>query len=148
MKLDELKEKVLEAWEFLTEFKSQIAQPGNFKPEVKQFGDLRQKATWIKALARFEAINAHHSCLDASSLLLHGFNFTPDRWDYEYRHEILDEFLMFPDALDILRRGLEQIYHAPYNASDRSEAHGFFELVEEQRTREGRAIGAVAQLLR
>lgn len=137
MKLSELKQKVYRSWEFLSSFKGQLLNPGNFKPEVRIFGDLRRKDTWIKALARFEAILAYQSCLDASSLLLYSFNFTPDRWDYEYRHQIFEEFLMYGNALDLINLGLEQLHQYPYTEDDRREAHGFFDLVSEQRRRGG-----------
>ncbi|MBD2054470.1 hypothetical protein H6F88_00200, partial [Oculatella sp. FACHB-28] len=100
-KTGELKQHVWEEWEQLNSFKGVLAQPQNFKPEVRQFGDLRCKATWVKALARFTAVNVYKSCLDAYSLILHDFNFKPERWDYEFRELILNEFLAMPDALDL-----------------------------------------------
>lgn len=72
----------------------------NFKGEMrKEFGDLRFKKTWIKALARYEALNAFHNCLDAHSLILHTLNFTEDRWDYEFRHQIFVKWTQ--DASDM-----------------------------------------------
>lgn len=138
MKLSELKEKVYQAWKDLNTWKGGILmQPENFKPEMKTFGDLRRKDTWIKALARFHATLAYNSCLDAWSLITHTLNFTPDDWDYEYRHLIFEEFLLYPDALDLLKLGLEQLYSADFTPREREEAHGFFELVAEQQTRRG-----------
>ncbi|HBB35047.1 MAG TPA: hypothetical protein DDZ80_27250 [Cyanobacteria bacterium UBA8803] len=134
MKLAQLKQKVYEAWEFLNTYKGRVLQPENFKLEMLSFGDLRRKDTWVSALARFEALNAYHNCLDAYMLILNDFNFTRDRWDYEYRHQILDEFLMIPDALDLLELGLEQLLKEPFAPENRREASGFFELVEEQRS--------------
>lgn len=109
MKLNELKQKVYTAWEFLSGYRGCIIQPENFKLEVRQFGDLRRKDTWIKALARFEALNASHDCLDAYNLILQTFNFTPNRWDYEFRYVIFDEFLMIPGGLELIQLGLEQL---------------------------------------
>ena len=146
MKLLQLKQKVYEAWEQLSGFKGILVQPDQFQPEIKQFGDLRRKDTWSKALARFEALNAYKSCLDAYSLILNDFNFTPDRWDYEFRYQILDEFLMIPDGLDLIRLGLEQLFSSTFTPQEREEAHGFFELVEEQRSRTGLPIESVWQL--
>jgi len=139
MKLPELKQKVYQSWLSLASFKGQVLNPDAFKPEVRKFGDLRRKATWVNALARFEATFAHRSCLDASSLVLYSFNFTSDRWDYEYRNQIFEEFLLYGDSLDLIKLGLEQIYQHPYTEDDRREAHGFFELVAEQRR-----LGSVA----
>lgn len=146
MKLPELKQRVYEAWEFLSGYRGSVLQPERFKPEMRTFGDLRRKETWVQALARFEALNAAHDCLDAYNLILISFNFTPDRWDYEYRHRILDEFLMVPGAIDLLKLGLEQLFTSPFTDQDRSEAHGFFELVAEQPGRFGLPVGSVRQL--
>lgn len=138
MKLTELKQHVWDAWEFLNEWKGQVLQPENFVAEVKRFGDRRYKRTWVKALAHFEAVNAHQNCLDAYMLILNDFNFTPDRWDYEYRHEILDAFLMYPDSLDLIKTGLEQLLSSDFTPTEQAEAHGFFELVEERGGEPGR----------
>ena len=135
MKLQELKEKVYECWTDLNTFKGVLAQPENFIPEMQTFGDLRRKDTWVKALARFRATFAYRSCLDAWSLILYTFNFTPDYWDYEYRHAIFEEFLMYSDGIDLIKLGLEQLYSVDFTQKDREEAHGFFELVAEQQAR-------------
>lgn len=133
MKLRELKQRVFESWEFLSGYRGCVVLPENFKPEVKaEFGDLRYKETWIKALARYEALNALHDCLDAHYLVLHTLNFTEDRWDYEFRHRIFDEFLMIPQALPLLKLGLEQLVSSSFSDHDRREAHGFLELVAEK----------------
>lgn len=146
MKLSELKQATYQAWQDLNTWKGQVMQPENFKSEVKTFGDLRRKDTWVRALARFEATFAHRSCLDAWSLILHSFNFTPDREDYEYRHAIFEEFLLYPDALDLIKLGLEQLYSADFTPQEREEANGFFELVAEQQTRRGLPINIVRRL--
>lgn len=110
MKLQELKHKVYEAWEFLSGYRGCVVLPENFKGEVrKEFGDLRSKKTWTQALAHYEALNAFHDCLDAHYLILHTLNFTEDRWDYELRHLIFEEFLTIPGALGLLKLGLEQL---------------------------------------
>ena len=133
MKLRELKSKVYEAWEFLSGYRGCVVLPENFKAEVrKEFGDLRFKETWIQALARYEALNAFHDCLDAHALIRHTLNFTQDRWDYEFRHRIFDEFLRIPRALDLLKLGLEQLMSDSFTPSDRREADGFYQLVAEQ----------------
>jgi hypothetical protein len=137
MKLRELKQKVYDAWEFLSGYRNCVVLPENFKGEVrKEFGDLRYKETWIRALARYEALNAFHDCLDAHQLILHTLNFTEDRWDYEFRYRIFDEFLMIPDALDLLKLGLEQLMSDSFTPSDRRDANGFYQLVAGQQGRD------------
>ena len=137
MKLYELKPKVYDAWEFLSSYRGCVMLPEHFKADVrKEFGDLRYKETWIRALARYEALNAFHDCLDAHSLVLHALNFTKDRWDYEFRYRIFDEFLTIPGALDLLKLGLEQLMSDSFTPSDRRDADGFYQLVAEQRGRD------------
>lgn len=142
MKLPALKQKVRESWETLNTWKDGVViQPENFEQDVKQFGDCRYKKTWIKALARFKAVKIHRNCLDAWTLIIISFNYTPDRWDYEYRHEILDEFLMYSDGLELLKTGLEQIFASDdLSPREQREAkkNGFFKLVGE---REGECGG-------
>jgi hypothetical protein len=114
-----------------------VVLPENFKKEVRQeFGDLRCKETWIRALARYEALNAFHDCLDAHYLVLHTLNFTEDRWDYEFRYHIFDEFLMIPGALDLLKLGLEQLMSESFTPSDRRDADGFYQLVAAKQGRD------------
>ncbi|NEQ51433.1 MAG: hypothetical protein F6K11_15045 [Leptolyngbya sp. SIO3F4] len=136
MKLPELKKRVWNAWTRFNQASGVVTQPKNYVHDVKQFGDRRYKVTWIKALAHFSAQASYESCLDAYMLVLNSFNFTPDRWDYEYRHEILDAFLMYPNGLELIKTGLEQLLELTPQEQD--EAHGFFELVEERGTQPGR----------
>lgn len=137
MKLCDLKSKVFDAWEFLSSYRGCVVLAENFKTEVRQeFGDLRYKDTWIRALARYEALNAFHDCLDAHYLVLHTLNFTEGRWDYGLRHRIFDEFLMIPGALDLIKLGLEQLMSDSFTSSDREDADGFYQLVAEQRGRD------------
>lgn len=137
MKLRELKSKVYEAWEFLSSYRDCVVLPEHFRGEVRQeFGDLRYKETWMRALARYEALNAFHDCLDAHYLVLHTLNFTKDRWDYEFRYRIFDEFLIIPGALDLLKLGLEQLMSDSFTPSDRRDADGFYQLVAAQQGRD------------
>lgn len=139
MKLPELKRRVRRSWESLNTWKgSVVAQPGDFEKEIKRFGDRRYKKTWVQALCRFEAMLSYKSCLDSWALLTISFNFTPDRWDYEYRHQILEEFLAYPDGLEIIRDGLEHLFSADFTPREREEANGFFRLVEEREGERGR----------
>ena len=139
MKLPEIKRRTRKVWDSLNAWKDGVVlQPENFDKDVKSFGDRRYKKTWIQALCRFEAMLSYKSCLDAWALVAISLNFTPDRWDYEYRHQILDEFLMYPDGLELIREGLEQLFSSDFDSQERENVNGFFRLVEE---REGRGRG-------
>ena len=48
--------------------------------------------------------------MDAYTLIIQHFNFTEDNWEYEFRYQILDEFLCLPGALEALRTGFEQLF--------------------------------------
>jgi len=144
MKLPELKRRTEEAWQDLHESYGAIAT-GSCKDEVRaNFGDLRKRSTWVQALASFEARFHHAACLDAWSLILHSFNVTPDRWDYEIRHEFFEAFLQLPDGLELLKMGLEQLF--TYFTAEEQECNGFLELVSEQRERRGfDAVGLIGR---
>lgn len=138
MKMKQLKAKVKRIWEKLhTQQDGVVIAPQSFETTVKRMGDRRYKKTWIKALARFQADWLHETCLDAWSLVAYSFNFTPDRWDYEYRHEIFDEFLMHPEGLELVRAGLEQLFSADFKPKEKEKANGFFRLLEQRGTRGG-----------
>ena len=147
MRLDELKERVYEAWEALSTYNSALVQPENFKKEVSAFGDLRFKATWQKAYAAFVARNIFDSNSDNRTLVTVQLYFSPLRWDWELRQEILDQFLAIPEGVDCIINGLEQIFSYPSNQEEQEKAYGVFELVQEQSGGGARvAVGFVRQL--
>ena len=115
MKLPELKQRVYQAWERRCWYNQSVIQSELFQSEMRQYGDLRCKTTWIKALTNFHALNIWDGCLDAHTLLTQHFKFSPQRWDYEFRHQIIDEFLTLPGALEALRTGFEQILEEDIN---------------------------------
>ncbi|NEP61210.1 MAG: hypothetical protein F6K31_30240 [Symploca sp. SIO2G7] len=142
MKLPELKKRVWRTWCHINSWKGELTSPPeSYVAEVKGFGDRRYKKTWIKALARFEAMFTYETCLDAWALISISFNFTPGHRNYEYRHEILDEFLMYPDGLEMIKDGLEQVFSTDCSPQERENAHGFFKLLEERES-EHRGIGS------
>ena len=149
MKLKELKQEVYECWEDLSKFHDAIVQPETFKPEMRQFGDLRRKSTWEKAYAAFFAKVNWDSGITEHTAIAYVFNFTPDRWDYELRHEILDQYLAIPGAMEFIAGGLEQIYRSS-DRSDQECADAFLEVVSEQ-SRRGTAefpVGSLRRLAR
>ncbi len=58
--------------------------------------------------------------------------YTPDEWDWELRHEILDQFLTLPGGLDCIINGLEQILKYPIDPEEVEIANGVLKLVQEQ----------------
>lgn len=134
MKLTELKAQVQDLWEgYTTYYGDALVQPENFKKGIRQeFGDLRKRTTWEQAFCRYSALHSRVGLLDADRLIRYDFNFTPDREDYPYRHQIFDEWLTLPEGLELIRLGLELLYR-DYTAQEREQAHGFFELVQERR---------------
>lgn len=135
MKIQDLKQRTWEAWAELNTWQGDLLLPGIYVEEIRRIGDRRCKATWRKALARFEAMLIHQSCLDAWSLIRYSFNFTPDRWDYELRYEILDEFLSYSNGAELIKMGLEQLLSKNFTTQERKAADGFFRLVEGQQGR-------------
>ncbi len=58
MKLPELKQRVYQAWERRCWYNQSVIQPELFPSEIRQYGDLRYKTTWIKALTNnFPLVN-------------------------------------------------------------------------------------------
>ncbi|MBP0017995.1 MAG: hypothetical protein J7647_10610 [Cyanobacteria bacterium SBLK] len=146
MNFAELKKETYEMWECVSTFKGAVVQPEYFKGEVKTFGDLRCKETWKKAYCSFYAKMIRSSILDAYNLILYQFNPSPDDWDYELRYRIFEEFLTFPDGLDFIKLGLEQLFSSDFTRQDREEARGFFLMVQEESARGGEFGGAIGSL--
>ena len=133
MKLAELKEEVFGLWECIEDDgRGIIPQPENFLPEIRKYGDLRKKETWEKALFALHPACFHGALLDASFLITNVFNFTPSKACYEYRHELFEAFLMYPDGLELIKMGLEEIYSYTPEQQERTNANGFYRLVQEQ----------------
>lgn len=112
MKLAQLKQEVYECWEDLSRFRNALIQPENFRAEMRTFGDLRYKRTWQKAYAAFYAKNAWDSGITPHTAVAYVFNFTPERWDYELRQEIIEQYISIPGALEFIIEGLEEIYRS------------------------------------
>jgi hypothetical protein len=146
VKLSELKQRVYSAWECLSDFNDALIQQENFLQEVRAFGDLRRKLTWQKAYCSFWARNIFDSNSDNRSLITVFFNYTPAQWDWELRHEIIDQFLTISGGLDCIINGLEQIFNYPINKEEEETALGVLKLVQEQSGGSGRiAVGVVRQ---
>lgn len=153
MNFASLKQLTYDFWLDVLHIRRVVIDPSQFKIELRnQFGDLRLRATWEKALARYYAQIIHDACLDACNLILYGLNFNPGDRLYPYRHAIFEEFLAFSDGLDMLKLGLEDIFQTDnFTTQERQEAkdNGFFELVREQSpggSLNGRATELVGQL--
>jgi hypothetical protein len=147
LKLQNLKQHTLESWKDLSTFNGAVIQLENFKPDVQKFGDMRKKATWQKAYAAFVARNIFDSNSDNRTLITIQLNFEETRWDYELRNEILDQFLVIPEAMECIRNGLEQILGSPINHQEEEQAHGVFKLVQERtRGNRGHAIESTRRL--
>ena len=135
MKMQAIKKRVRHLWEVLNTHRGAItASESAYIAEIKSYGDRRYKKTWVAAFVRLEATLSYEGCLDSYSLILYDFNFTPDHRDYEYRHQIFDEFLMYPDGLYFIQQGLEQIFGSSiFTAEEKQEIrqNGFFKLLEE-----------------
>lgn len=153
MKLPQLKAYCYDLWCELAEFNDAIPQADGFQREIRAlFGDLRRKATWEKALVRFYAQMIHTCCLDACTVILYSLNLEPNDTFYEYRYAIFEEFLTYPESLDLLRSGLEQIFNSSdFTPQQRQETreNGFFAMVREQSLGgilHGRAVEFIGQL--
>lgn len=111
MKMYALKDQVFKLWRKLNSWKGELTSPPqNYVSEICGYGDRRYKRTWINALCRLYSTWLYETTLDSHMLITHGLNFHESDSLYPYRHQILDEFLMFEDGLDIIRHGLEVVF--------------------------------------
>lgn len=136
MQLEELKAHTYECWKDLSDFNGALIQSENFETEVQQFGNLADSKTWQQAYAAFWARNIFDANSDNRTLITTFLNYTPDKWDYELRHQVLEQFLAIPGAMDCIQNGLEQILGNPIDTQEETIAHGVFELVSRTARRE------------
>ena len=132
MKIYQLKEHVLTQWKSLHSWCGELTSPlEQFGLDIrKQFGDRRYTATWVKALAYYQAQRVYESCIDSTLLITHTLNFSPQNRLYAYRNEILDAFLQYEDGLALIKQGLENLYFDGFTAQDSESAHGILKLLE------------------
>ena len=84
-----------------------------FKDEVrKRFGDLRRRSTWEQAAIWFAAQGMAQSYLEPYQIV--GYMVSPDYMNspirQHYGEQVIEAMLQFPEVIDILKDGLEQIY--------------------------------------
>jgi hypothetical protein len=143
MKLQDLKARVLDQWEFSHECNSALPAE-DFKSAIRKYGDLRKKATWVKAYATLKATNTYDSCLDAYKIITISFN--SEWWaaeTREYLTEVFDAFLTIPGAIDLIRTGLEQLFSDYCTPDEREHTDGFLKLVQGATERIGLPTGFV-----
>ncbi|MBD2093235.1 hypothetical protein H6F67_25660 [Microcoleus sp. FACHB-1515] len=139
MRLQQLKQQVYEDWERRCWYNGAVIQPELFKLEVRTFGDLRCRSTWVRALCRFHALNVWEGCMDSWTLITLHFNFQSGCWNYEFRQQILDEFLTIPGAFDALKVGFEQLFDSDikFTTQEKEAGYGLLAMVGQQSGRTG-----------
>lgn len=92
-----------------------------FRAEIRKFGDLRHKETWENAAIQLTALSMAHSFLEAYQIV--GFMVSPNYMEspirQHYGEQLIEAMLQFPEILDLIRQGLEQVYHEKECAQER-----------------------------
>lgn len=93
-----------------------------FKDGVRcQFGDLRRKATWERAAIYFTAHSMVQSYLEPYMIV--GFMVSSTYMSCAVREyygdQVIELMLQFPEIVDIIKRGLEQLYYESKSQEDR-----------------------------
>ena len=104
----------------------------SFKAEVrKRFGDLRRRETWERAAISFLAHSVAHSYLEPHEVVTYMVRPSlpsglprGEVWD-AYCDRVFDEILSFPGVEELMKRGLEQLYHESNRRADREVAIDF-----------------------
>ncbi|PSB68593.1 hypothetical protein C7B61_00190 [filamentous cyanobacterium CCP1] len=103
-----------------------------FKDEIRQqFGDLRRKATWEQAAIHYTAHSMVQSYMEPYMIV--GFMASPQFMTSaireHYGDQVLELMLQFPETVDIVKRGLEQLYYESDRQEDHDVAQKFFQTV-------------------
>lgn len=89
-----------------------------FKAEIRQqFGDLRCRSTWETAAIALTAHGMAQSFLEPYQVI--GFMVSPEYMESpirrHYGERLVAEMMTYPEVIDRIRRGLEQIYRDGYS---------------------------------
>lgn len=115
-----------------------------FKAEVRQqFGDLRCRSTWEKAAIYYTAHSVVQSYMEPYMIV--GFmastEFMTSPVREHYGDQVIELMLQFPEIVDIVKRGLEQLYYESDRAEDRDIAQVFLKEVTPRLPGAGLALG-------
>jgi hypothetical protein len=94
-----------------------------FKDEVrKRFGDLRRRSTWEQAAIWMAAQGMAQSYLEPYQIV--GYmvspNYMNDPIRQQYGQQVIEAMLQFPEIIDIIKDGLEQVYQNVEYQQERS----------------------------
>ena len=84
-----------------------------FKDEVrKRFGDLRRRSTWEAAAIWFAAQGMAQSYLEPYQIVgyMVSDSYLNDPIRQHYGERVIEAMLQFPEIIDIIKDGLEQVY--------------------------------------
>lgn len=101
-----------------------------FKDEVRQrFGDLRRRSTWESAAIWFAAQGMAQSYLEPYQIVgyLVSDTYLNDPIRRHYGDRLIEALLQFPEVIDIVRRGLEQVYREADYQEERSLVEQFIQ---------------------
>jgi hypothetical protein len=133
MKLNELRQRAFEEWEFKDECSGSISV-SSLKDEIRQYGDLRTKQAWLKGWASLWVSNSTSYISYPRELITIWFN-PQHLWAIpeECRPAFLDALLMDKDGLYLVRTALEGLVNDEDWASQQKEycINGFFEMVQQ-----------------
>lgn len=83
-----------------------------FRSEMHRYGDLRRRATWEKAAIQLTAQGLAQGLLEAYQVI--GYMVSPDYMNcpirQQYGSQLLDAMFQFPEIVELIRQGLEQVY--------------------------------------
>lgn len=84
-----------------------------FRTEMRAFGDLRRRDTWEAAAIQLTAHGMAQGLLEAYQVI--GFMVSPNYMNcsirQHYGERLIEAMLQFPEVLELIRQGLEQVYH-------------------------------------
>lgn len=92
-----------------------------FRSEMRKFGDLRRRDTWESAAIQLTAHGMAQGFLEPYQVL--GYLLSPNYMNCQIRQiygdRVIEAMLQFPEVVDLIREGLEQIYEDNIFQSER-----------------------------
>ncbi|MFE4108527.1 hypothetical protein [Almyronema epifaneia] len=83
-----------------------------FRDEMRRYGDLRRRDTWEKAAIQLTAQGVAQGLLEAYQVI--GYIVSPSYMNcpirQHYGERLIEAMFQFPEIIDLIRQGLEQVY--------------------------------------
>lgn len=140
------KRETYNSWKFLGRLEAYFLQPRLFWTEIRRYGSLDDALTWQRAYASIRAGIAASAMWDNPTIIRELFCRPDAGFLSEYNDLILQEYLKFPEAMDHIKAGLEELYFRSDSVEDHQAAVAFLKRLTKYSSDLGNLSPSIAAL--